>query len=237
MLWKVIDTGIDSAEMNMRIDREMLDQLNDQPVIHFYEWEHPSITHGYFIKPEKFLNLERLKQRGIDIARRPTGGGIVFHLWDLAFSVLVPAKSSLFSTATLENYALVNKCVQNAVVSLIGEDLEMIKDDAPKMTEQCGSFCMARPTRYDVVLNGRKIAGAAQRKMKQGFLHQGTISLFQPDLELIEDVLLPDTGVLEAMSHYTKPLFEKNAEVKEQLKGALIHSFKNLEMRESHVTT
>jgi lipoate-protein ligase A len=49
---------------------------------------------------------------------------------------------------------------------------------------------MARPTKYDVMLQGRKIAGAAQRKTKAGFLHQGTIALLCPDPELLGAVEL-----------------------------------------------
>ena len=58
---------------------------------------------------------------------------------------------------------------------------------------------MAKPTRYDVVFDGKKIGGAAQRRTKRGFLHQGTIALaILPD-EYLERILLPGTQVLEAM--------------------------------------
>ena len=62
---------------------------------------------------------------------------------------------------------------------------------------------MASPTQYDVVYNGTKIAGAAQRKRKQGYLHQGTISLAYPQIDLLEDVLLSKKDVLQAMQSYT----------------------------------
>src|SRR5580692_6228766 len=102
---RVLDTGPASAEKNMQIDADLLESLAEEPILHFYEWEKRSITYGYFVKPEELLHLENLKRHGIDHARRPTGGGIVFHLWDLAFSVLIPSSSPHFSQNSLENYA------------------------------------------------------------------------------------------------------------------------------------
>jgi lipoate-protein ligase A len=63
----------------------------------------------------------------------------------------------------------------------------------------CQNFCMAQPTQYDVVYRGMKIAGAAQRKRKQGYLHQGTISLSLPHIDLLNDVLLSKKEVVQAM--------------------------------------
>ena len=71
---------------------------------------------------------------------------------------------------------------------------------------------MAKPTQYDVVYKGMKIAGAAQRKQRQGYLHQGTISLSLPKMELLSDLLLSKKEVLQAMSSFTfAPIKEMRA--------------------------
>ena len=103
--WEILDTGVASVEANMALDTALLADLGERtnPLIHFYDWENGSATYGVLVKPEQFLNLEAAKERGVTLARRPTGGGIVFHIWDLAFSVLVPANCLLFSKNTLEN--------------------------------------------------------------------------------------------------------------------------------------
>ena len=175
------------------------------------------MTFGHFVKPETLLNLESAQKLGLDLARRPTGGGVVFHLWDLAFSVLIPAKSSLFSTGTLDNYNLVNQVVKDAVAEMIGkQEMELIPEDATYQDPDCTRFCMARPTKYDVVLNGKKIAGAAQRKTKDGFLHQGTIALIMPEMELLTAVL-PSEAVRLAMEQTTMPLVRNLHEGRKQL--------------------
>ena len=217
MQWTVLDTGKARAEKNMELDAKLLEELGSDPIIHFYEWEKPSISYGYFIDPEKLLNLRTIQQRGIDLARRPTGGGVVFHLWDFAFSVLVPSSAPFFSHNPLNNYSFINRAVLEAVEEFLGArgGWELIPQDAPALDEKCMNFCMAKPTKYDVVLRGRKIAGAAQRKRKQGFLHQGTIALVMPPEEDLSALLLPGNRVAEAILDHTMPLLGSKAPLPE----------------------
>lgn len=81
-MWEIFDTGTQSAEENMAIDAELLETLTPKsaPILHFYRWEKPSLTYGYFINPAEHLNLDALLRDGVSLARRPTGGGIVFHI-------------------------------------------------------------------------------------------------------------------------------------------------------------
>lgn len=201
---QILDTGIQSAEFNMRFDEKLLEELKN-PTLHLYQWARPSATFGYFIRPENHLDLKKAAYHNLDLARRPTGGGIVFHIWDLAFSFLLPSSHPSFSENTLENYRFVNNAVLAAVRSFLSlqEPLELIAANAPSLGPDCQNFCMAKPTQYDVVYQGMKIAGAAQRKRKQGYLHQGTIALGRPDFSLLNDVLLSKSDVLAAMMSYS----------------------------------
>lgn len=201
------------AAENMEFDAILLAQLSrrQNPILHLYGWKRPSLTFGHFIKPEKMIDLEEAKRVGLDMSRRPTGGGVVFHLWDLAFSVLIPAGCSLFSENTLENYALVNRVVQEVAQECVKGVTTLTPIDSNALSPQCSNFCMARPTKYDVMLEGKKIAGAAQRKTKDGFLHQGTIALIPPDHDLLSKLL--DPQVKEAMVQSTFPLFNDPQEL------------------------
>ncbi len=214
MVWKIIDTGIHSAEENMRLDAALLEEADQHkhPILHLYEWEGRSATHGYFLKPEELLHMDNVHTLGISLARRPTGGGVVFHLWDMAFSVLVPASCPEFSQNTLENYAFVNAAVLSAVKEFSQGKLpfSLTPDDLSERDAQCKHFCMAKPTKYDVMWEGRKVAGAAQRKTRKGFLHQGTIALCMPPAALLEALLLPGTQVADAMQAHTCALLGEN---------------------------
>lgn len=189
----------------MLLDEKLLNELdpNGAPILHLYQWAAPSATFGFFIAPEKHLDLEKGKKWNLDLGRRPTGGGIVFHIWDLAFSFLMPANHPAFSLNTLQNYQFVNGAVLEVVRAYFGLSAELIPQNGPSMGPDCQNFCMAKPTIYDVVHQGMKIAGAAQRRRQQGYLHQGTISLSAPNVELLEDVLRSKEDVVSAMEAFT----------------------------------
>ncbi|MBS0603846.1 MAG: hypothetical protein JSS60_02280 [Verrucomicrobia bacterium] len=222
-MWEIIDTGAHSAEENMRFDSELLENADtlSRPILHLYEWTGESATYGYFTDPAKLLNLDHAGTLSLHLARRPTGGGIVFHIWDMAFSVLVPASCPEFSTNTLENYAFVNNAVLASVKEFLGNipPLSLTPDDFSPWDKDCFHFCMAKPTKYDVMWEGRKVAGAAQRKTRKGYLHQGTIALVMPPLDYLDQILQPGTKVKEAMLAHTCPLLGKNAS-KEQMDAA-----------------
>lgn len=226
-MWKILDTGPKSAQKNMELDRQLLDSL-DTPLLHFYQWETESATYGYFIKPDRFLDLEKAKKWGLSFARRPTGGGIVFHSFDLAFSALLPSSHEAYSKNPLDNYTYINNLVLQAVKKFlrsIGEP-NLLPEEPQPLDQSSRHFCMAKPTIYDVMHNGRKIAGAAQRNTRKGFLHQGTISIAPPKKEILRDVLLPNTQVLSAMEQNTFTLLGPNwtkAEL-EETRRELCHS-------------
>jgi lipoate---protein ligase len=233
-VWEVLDTGVNEAEENMRIDAELLLVERASPLLHFYDWKGPSATYGHFVNPGDYLNLAEVERSKLTLARRPTGGGILFHQWDFAFSLFVPAQSRFFSLNTLENYAFVNNVVLKAVQSFLkeGKEMSLTPVDEKALDRYSERFCMARPTKYDVVLGGRKIAGAAQRRNKMGFLHQGSIALALPPYEELKELLLPDSLVWEGMARFALPLLGKEAKEKEikwargQLRSQLIHHFR-----------
>lgn len=201
-MWKLFDTGIKTAEENMQLDAKLLEELDPKgdAILHLYEWKEPSATYGYFINTSHFLNLEAVKKKNLFLARRPTGGGIVFHLSDLAFSVLVPSEHEGFSENTLDNYHYINEKVSLAIKGVRQEiSLDLLPKDPIPVDSSCTHFCMAKPTIFDVMVEGKKVAGAAQRKRKQGFLHQGSISIAFPEDSFLKEILLPETKVLEAM--------------------------------------
>lgn len=204
---RVLDTGVAAAEENMKFDGDLLDRLDPagDPILHLYRWDSPSATYGHFIQAGKHFDLEKAALNRVKLARRPTGGGIVFHIWDLAFSFLLPAKHPAFSLNTLDNYQFVNKVVLEAVSDLfhLKETAALTPESFPSLIGDCRNFCMAKPTQYDVVYKGMKIAGAAQRKTKKGYLHQGTISLSAPHFPLLRLVLRSEQAILDAMASYT----------------------------------
>lgn len=223
--WKIVDTGVGSAQKNMDIDRKLLEDIgvNPQPILHLYEWEGLCATYGYFAKPLDLLNMKGVEEYRLQLGRRPTGGGIIFHISDLAFSVLIPSTHPRFSLNTLDNYALINQAVIDAIRRFTGGKLmPRLYDHEPMEGRQTGEhFCMAKPTQYDVMVDGLKVGGAAQRRTKEGFLHQGSVSLSMPPLDLLRGVLRPDSKIYDAMRAVSFTLLEGDVSVGELEKARL----------------
>ena len=220
-MFKIINNKPMSALENMKFDSNLLDNLKDDIILHFYNWKNPSITYGYFIDIDKYLDTNVLDELSIDYARRPTGGGIVFHMWDLAFSCLIPRKSKFFFADSIANYGFVNSIVLKAVKNFFLKKTTVFEKKFA-FNNLFNNFCMASPTKYDVVIDGKKIAGASQRCKKNGYLHQGTIACQKPDYDLLEKILKkPNKIIIEEMQK--RGFFEDYN--KEDLKKALIEQF------------
>jgi len=202
-MWKFLDTGKRSAKQNMAIDAHLLKNLppNGSPVLHFYDWENRSITYGCFINPATtLLNLKQAHLRGIDVEKRPTGGGVIFHGYDLTFSALVPVNYKHYSSNVIGRYNLINARVKKAIEKVIDVDnSSLLSQDCLPLSQECRYFCMANPTRCDVMIQGRKVAGAAQRRTKRGYLQQVSIAIAPLEAEFLYSLFSSGSAVVEAM--------------------------------------
>ena len=208
----------------MELDTKLLEELNpssSRPILHLYDWEAPCATYGHFIDPTVHLSADVFTGDYLQLAKRPTGGGLIFHTTDWAFSVLVPASHKAYSVNILENYAYVNHLVIEAINRFMGcqATLSLLSHEPTAIDRHSGHFCMAKPTKYDVMLNGRKVGGGAQRRTKSGFLHQGTISLMMPSKDFLERTLLPGTGVYQAMVDHTCVLLNGECTLKDLIEA------------------
>jgi lipoate-protein ligase A len=162
-----------SAAMNMAIDEALLESAA-APSIRFYRWESPALSFGYF---GRFADVAANAFER-DLVRRWTGGGIVFHGEDLTYSVVIPANDPVFAEPPMWIYENVHRALRKALVAN-GERAELAPVagvvDAGTAIIDRGYNCFASPVRADVMIDGRKVAGAAQRRTRGGLLQQGSV--------------------------------------------------------------
>ncbi|MGB8340639.1 MAG: hypothetical protein WCE51_03540 [Chthoniobacterales bacterium] len=161
------DRAPTSAAMNMAIDEALLEQAT-LPVLRFYGWRRPSLSFGYFGKFAEFAKETKTRE----LVRRWTGGGSVWHGEDLTYALITPASDPASAHGPTFIYAALHGAIRDALL-IEGTETQLAADAAPKVSDAC----FANPVRDDVMHEGRKIAGAAQRRTRGGFLHQGSIQL------------------------------------------------------------
>jgi len=168
--WGLIRSGAGQAAENMAIDETLLLSAESRgyPVLRFYSWQTAAATFGYF---QKFSDIEQLTALR-PLIRRPTGGGLVPHDSDWTYSVVIPPGHEWFRLRACESYRQMHRWV----VGALGQS-DIAAELAPDSRDGLGS-CFAGFEKDDVLLTGRKIAGAAQRRRREGLLIQGSI---QPD--------------------------------------------------------
>lgn len=203
--WVVEDSGPKAPSWNMERDRQRLENLTleAKPFFRFYEWDAPSATYGYFVDPWEFFDPEGVKKHALILAKRPTGGGIIFHGYDLAFSIIVPSTHPFYSLNSLESYLRINSLIMSA----IDPHITFGESQASR-----GGFCMAKPTQYDLMIDGKKVGGAAQRKTKKGLLHQGSLCLRLPEKEWLQEVLMDGERYFAEMQAFSHPIQSVNKE-------------------------
>jgi len=156
------------AAANMAADESLLRHAQ-APVLRIYGWEEACVSIGYFQQAS-------VVAAGTPFVRRYTGGGLVEHGKDLTYTLVLPANHPLTEAGTLPSYRAIHEGVASAMRAA-GVDCAL----ATAQPKKDHASCFLKPVPADVLnAKGTKLAGAAQRRTKQGCLHQGSILLSGP---------------------------------------------------------
>ena len=121
------------------------------------------------------------------MVRRWTGGGIVFHGDDLTYSIVIPASDPVFNESSIAIYEKIHRALCHALAGHNqGAELNVATLNNRRTGDRHSlhNDCFGNPVRADVMMNGRKIAGAAQRRTHRGLLQQGSIQGFTMNCDL-----------------------------------------------------
>ncbi len=180
-IWRLIDTGPLDGPTNMAVDEALL--LNfvpgqTPPVLRLYGWQPPALSLGRYQDAADVLDLARCQQAGLPVVRRVTGGGVIYHADELTYSLvcaptdLPPAISIKESFRVLTGFLL-------AAYRKLGLIADYAVDAAPAQAPlgERMAFCFAGHETYDILVNGKKLGGNAQRRLKQAVFQHGSIPL------------------------------------------------------------
>lgn len=203
--WRFIVTEAMPPAMNMAVDEAIL-QLHSEgkvpPTVRFYTWNPATLSIGYFQKAAKEINLEALRERGLGFVRRPTGGRAVLHDQELTYSVVVSESHPKMPSSVTEAYKVISMGLLHGFQRL-GLRAEMVslatEEEKEKYSSPGSSACFDSPSWYELVVEGKKVAGSAQTRQKGVILQHGSI-LLEMDVELLFSLLnFPSERVKQRM--------------------------------------
>jgi lipoate-protein ligase A len=164
--WRLLIHGSASPARNMAIDEALLREVRE-PLLRIYEWNVPAVSLGYF-QPAALAGDR-------PFVRRYTGGGLVDHALDVTYTLVLPRAHPWMQLSAPESYRHVHRGVQ-AALAACGIPSELTSAAHPVESDAC----FAKPVRFDIVAGANKLSGAAQRRTREGLLHQGSILLPDP---------------------------------------------------------
>ena len=168
--WRFLKLATYNAFMNMAIDEAILQARIAERVpntVRLYRWRPSAVSIGKFQKAENEVYLDNCRKLGVDVVRRMSGGGTVYHDADDEVTYSIIAKTEdLGVTDITAVYAKVYAGIADAL-RLLGIPADFNLGDAKKCP--------------NLTVNGKKISGSAQAHKSGIVLQHGTVLL---DLDL-----------------------------------------------------
>ncbi|WP_064091566.1 lipoate--protein ligase family protein [Rossellomorea aquimaris] len=203
--WRFIDSGNCSPSYNMALDEALLDWHSEgkiPPTIRFYGWDPATLSIGYFQKVEKEINLEAVKEHKLGFVRRPTGGRGVLHEHELTYSVIVSEEHPEMPKTVTEAYRVISEGILKGFQGLGLEAYFAVPKTAEEregLKNPRSAVCFDAPSWYELVVEGRKVAGSAQTRQKGVILQHGSILLDLDEDKLFSLFKYPSERVKERM--------------------------------------
>jgi len=169
--WRLLKSESNDAFMNMAIDEAILHARIAGKVLNtlrFFRWQPSAVSIGRFQQVQKEVNVENCKKHGINIVRRISGGGAVYHDYneEITYSVTV----STHDLGTNDVFAAYD-LICNGLIEAI-KILGINADFNPGNPKNCPN----------ITVNKRKISGSAQSHRSGVLLQHGTL-LMDVDLK------------------------------------------------------
>jgi lipoate-protein ligase A len=170
-IWRLLKLETHDAYMNMAIDEAILTARirNIAPnTIRFYRWSPSAVSIGKFQNIEKEVQLDNCRKHSVDVVRRITGGGTVYHdaHGEITYSVIA-SKEDLKANDITTVYAKIYTGLAEAL-KILGLTSDFNRGNAK--------------TCPNLTVNGKKISGSAQSHKSNIVLQHGTL-LLDVDLE------------------------------------------------------
>jgi len=173
----IIDRKPGEGYWNMAVDEFLFELVRKSPamtILRFYSWKKPTVSIGYSQAVENTVDIPFCRDNGITIVRRLTGGKLVLHHQEVTYS-LASSDAAMFPSTVTGSYRRIS---EGMMIGLKRMGLDPVLADTTPQDYRRGQFpCFSQPARDEVMVDGRKIIGSAQKRVGSCFLQHGSIPL------------------------------------------------------------
>ncbi|WP_339735892.1 biotin/lipoate A/B protein ligase family protein [uncultured Gimesia sp.] len=169
----IIEPAPLTGSWNMAVDEALLESAAENGLcsLRWYRWDQPTISLGYFQNNETKDQNETWK--GLPRVRRLSGGGAILHHHELTYSFAVPANHPL-SQSPPDLYLTIH---QPLIDVLATHDLQVAFRGVSFKAESEPFLCFGRGDERDLVYQGNKVLGSAQRRRRGAIVQHGSLLL------------------------------------------------------------
>jgi lipoate-protein ligase A len=193
------------------------------PSLRIYSWERPTISFGYSQTPGDLVDLPLCEKLGIDVVKRPTGGGMLFHTTsEITYCVVLPVTEGLgardLGLGILEKSA-------DAVIFALGR-FGVSAEKSGVRDRGDTTFCFSYGSKHEILACEKKLVGSAQKRGRNCILQHGSIFVDDSYDEFLGVLRRP--VALEEIAQSTTSMRELTGRVPHfaELSGALVEGFK-----------
>ena len=183
---KFVPYRVYTGERNMQIDNELLEksiqEAEKEPVFRLYGWSPACVSLGKN-QSDSFVDKQYLKDTGIDIVRRLTGGRALLHDNEITYSYICPVNYLKHGENVVKSYIEISQILIKKFKK-IGINLDFGGD---KKVNTKFDYCMLISTGADLCYEGKKLIGSAQCR-KHGYILQHGSILYDYNKELLEKI-------------------------------------------------
>jgi len=161
------------------------------PTLRLYAWQPACLSLGY-AQAISDVDIPRLRARGWEIVRRPTGGRAILHCDELTYAIAAPISEPHLAGSVLESYRRISEALLQAL-KLLGIPAQ--RSEGPLMeshSDDHNPVCFERPSNYEITFQGKKIIGSAQARRRDGVLQHGSLPLFGDLARITQALTYPD---------------------------------------------
>ena len=170
--WRLLQTPPASGAENMALDEALMERAEraDEWVLRVYAWSTPTISFGRNQTALARYDVDRIREAGVDVVRRPTGGRAILHHREITYSVTAPVADAGDLRAS---YGRINRILLTGLRSLGVE--ASIAHPTARATAPGITPCFDTPSTGELTLGDRKLAGSAQWRSGGALLQHGSI--------------------------------------------------------------